>query len=136
MANHFVWGPELSVNVKLIDEQHKKFVQMLDDYYQAILKGRGKQELLKLFEDLDNYSNYHFATEEKYFDEFNFEGSAEHKAEHNNFRAKVADIKKRADAGEEQISTEIIDFLEDWLVKHVNGLDKKYTKCFNEHGLF
>lgn len=136
MANHFTWNQDLSVNVGLIDEQHKRFVQMLDDFYQAILQGKEKQELAKLFEGLGNYANYHFATEEKYFDEFNYEGSAEHKAEHNAFRDKVADIKQRADSGDEQVSTELIDFLEDWLVKHVNGLDKKYTKCFNDHGLF
>lgn len=136
MPNHFTWSPNLSVNVKIIDEQHKRFVKLLDDFYQAILDGRADKEISKTFEELGNYSKFHFATEEKYFDEFNFDGSDEHKAEHKNFIAKVAGMESKIKDGEEKMSTELIDFLEDWLVNHVNGLDKKYTKCFNDHGLF
>lgn len=30
---------------------------------------------------------------------------------------------------------ELLDLLEDWLVDHLAVMDKKYTACFNEHGL-
>jgi len=33
-------------------------------------------------------------------------------------------------------SFNLADFLEEWLGIHLNGMDKKYVKCFHEHGLF
>jgi len=38
---------------------------------------------------LVNYGNFHFATEEKYFDEFNYEDTEEHKKRHQEFRDKL-----------------------------------------------
>lgn len=132
----FQWTPDYSVNVKELDEQHKKFIAVLNDLYQAILNNRQKEELQGIFAKLDDYLNFHFATEEKYFDKFNYEGSEEHKAEHQKAKDKIADIKQRSKDDEKVISFELIDFLEDWLISHVDTMDKKYTKCFNEHGLF
>ena len=77
----------------------------------------------------------HFATEEKYFDEFKYEGAEEHKAEHRKLEKSVADMQKRAKAGDLTFTVELLDFFEDWLIKHLAEMDQKYVKCFNEHGL-
>ena len=34
-----------------------------------------------------------------------------------------------------EISFELIDFLEDWWIYHLQNQDQKYVKCFKEHGL-
>lgn len=133
---HFIWDPSMSVNVKMIDEQHKRIVSALDDLYQAVLSGKENEGVVKAIDDLNNYAKFHFATEEKYFDEFNYEGSEEHKGEHEKFKVKVADFESKLNTDGGKILAELIDFLEDWIVYHVNSLDKKYTKCFNEHGLY
>lgn len=133
---HFTWKEEYSVNVKEIDEQHKKFISIIDDLYQAILNNKDDEIIVKLLEDLEEYHNFHFSTEEKYFDQFHYEGAEEHKAEHQKARDRIKDIKEKALKNTNEISFELIDFLEDWLVEHVAKLDHKYIKCFNDHGLF
>jgi len=136
VEKHFQWKPEYSVNVTEIDDQHKKFISILDDLYQAILVGKQKEKLYEVFEKLEEYMDLHFSTEENYFDKFKYEGSDEHRAEHKKLKNKVEDIKQKAKNNEDVISFELVDFLEDWLLDHLAALDKKYTKCFNEHGLY
>ncbi|MEW6617685.1 MAG: bacteriohemerythrin [Patescibacteria group bacterium] len=131
-----IWKPNYSVNVKEIDEQHQNFVHILDTLYDAIQKGEAEKVLNDTFAQLMYYKEFHFATEEKYFDEFNYEGAEEHKKAHQDFRNAVAELQKKKDADHLAVSVEILDFMENWLVEHLSSMDKKYTKCFNEHGLY
>lgn len=132
---HFVWKPEYKVNVKEIDNQHEYFVGILDRLYDAILCSADRAELGGLLELLVNYTSLHFATEEKYFDEFGYEGAAEHKLKHKELTEKVLDFQKKFEDNEIDISTDLIDFLEDWLIDHLLNLDQKYVECFHQNGL-
>lgn len=131
----FDWKPEYSVNVEEIDEQHKKLVSLIDKLYNSIYSFKTREELGGILEELIEYADYHFSTEEKYFDKFNYEYSEEHKREHEIFREKMLDLNKKFKNKELEISFELIDFLEDWLLDHLMEQDQKYVKCFIEHGL-
>lgn len=76
----------------------------------------------------------HFATEEKYFDKFKYANAKEHKEEHIRFRKHI-DKMSQAKEGHLELSFELIDFLEDWLINHVKDMDQKYVECFKSHGL-
>ncbi|MFA6428349.1 MAG: bacteriohemerythrin [Candidatus Buchananbacteria bacterium] len=130
-----IWQEEYSVGVKEIDQQHQHFIGILNGLYTAITEQQVTQAIEKIINDLVVYATNHFATEEKYFDLFNYEFSVEHKAEHQKLTTKVLALKKAYEAGQE-VATELLDFLEDWLVDHLSVQDKKYVKCFHDHGLF
>jgi hemerythrin-like metal-binding protein len=134
IAKHIDWSDEFSVHVELIDRQHKEFVKVLNELYDCtLIPGRSK-DVPDIFRRLDQYVTYHFSTEEKYFDEFKYEDSVDHKNAHQGFITKLNEYKDRYEKGED-IVLELLDFTEDWLVYHLAYYDKKYTKCFNEHGL-
>lgn len=128
------WKNEYSVGVEMIDEQHKVFVSIMNELYTAIIEKKEKRVLDDVFKQLTAYTQFHFQTEERYFDEFNYEGSAEHKVAHQKLREQIAELEMRKD-GIMENPFELMDFLEDWLVDHIMGMDKKYSTCFKEHGL-
>lgn len=132
----FEWKKEYSVNVKEIDDQHKRFIGLLDRLYKSILNNTVQAELAVILKELLEYAHLHFDTEEKYFDKFHYENAVEHKTEHRRLLGEIEDFAKRHASREVDISFELIDFLEDWLVCHLAMQDHKYVKCFNEHGLF
>ena len=77
----------------------------------------------------------HFATEEKYFDEFGYLKATQHKKEHNDFVTKVAAFKSDFDNGKMMLSMEIMEFLKDWLLNHIKKTDMAYSNFFIEKGL-
>ena len=129
------WKKEYSVKVKEIDIQHKKIFVLINDLNKAIINKNFSETLRKIIDGLVDYSIYHFETEEKYFKKFNFEYSDEHKKEHESFKKKITGIIKKIDNNEMEISFELVDFLEDWIINHVTGSDQKYIQCFQENGL-
>lgn len=130
------WNESHSVNVKEIDEQHKNFIRILNKMYDLVYQKIDQAKLKIILDELVAYAEKHFYTEEVYFDKFNYEHSQEHKEEHSKLKSQIKDFYKRFEAGEAEISTELLDFLENWLVDHLDIQDKKYINCFNEHGLF
>jgi hemerythrin len=120
---HISWRDEYSVNVKLIDEQHKHFLAVMDEVYDAFESLSSANIMGHVIEELIDYTNTHFITEE-------------HKLRHQEFTAKVLVLKSRYQGGETDLIAETIDMLENWLIQHIMTYDKKYTACFNEHGLY
>ncbi len=128
------WKDEYSVGVALIDEQHKMFVGIMNELYSAIVEKKEKTVIDDVFKQLVAYTQFHFQTEERYFDEFKYEGAQEHKEAHAKLRHQIAELEERKDGIFEDPFL-LMDFLEDWLVNHIMGMDKQYGPCFREHGL-
>ncbi|TAN59556.1 hemerythrin, partial [bacterium] len=45
---YITWTLENSVEVKEIDDQHKKLFAMLNDFYEKLMAGQGKEVMGKL----------------------------------------------------------------------------------------
>jgi hemerythrin-like metal-binding protein len=129
------WDESFSVNVAEIDAQHQTLFDLINKLYEAMKKGLGKEVLPKIIDELFNYVEKHFSTEEKYFDRFGYQETESHKLEHYNFLKKVSEFKKSYENGEIALTIDVITFLQNWLVTHIKVVDKKYSKFFNENGL-
>lgn len=129
------WNSDYSVGIKQIDEQHKQLIAMINQLHLSMMKGEGSKVLDTIVVAMLNYTKTHFSTEEIYMQRFNYEGMEEHKKIHKEFIDKVADFEKKVSNGELGVSMEVMNFLKDWLLNHIQGTDKKYTKCFYDHGL-
>jgi hemerythrin-like metal-binding protein len=132
---HFIWQPEYRFGIKEIDSQHEHFVGILDKLYDSIIQNAPREKLGELLKALADYATNHFQTEEKYFDQFNYAGAAEHKLKHRELMEKISDFQKKFEENQVDVSVDLIDFLEDWLVDHLLNLDRKYIECFRQNGL-
>ena len=129
------WNDSLSVNVKEIDEQHKKMIAMVNDLNDAMSVGKGKDALGKILTGLISYTASHFKTEETYFDKFGYPDKMNHKKEHGAFVKKATDFKSGFDKNELPLTVEVLNFMGDWVKNHIKGTDKKYSAFFNQKGL-
>lgn len=129
------WSEDFSVKVKLLDEQHKVMVSIINELIESVNNQPNQEKINEIIARMTNYKHHHFDTEEKYFAEFNFEGAAEHIVAHRNFNVQVEKLQKEYSGDIIAFTFNLLDFLEDWLIDHIQNMDHKYIKCFNEHGL-
>jgi len=130
-----IWSDELSVNVDRIDGQHRRLVAMINDLNDAMKARKGQETLNTILEKMVAYAEEHFILEEYYFEKFGYSEAATHKIEHSQFVGKVAEFKSGFESGKLMLTIEIMDFLKDWLIRHIKGSDQKYSAFFNENGL-
>ncbi len=129
------WKPEYSVDIKLIDEQHKKLIETINMLYDAMERREAKSVLSEVLNRLIEYVTFHFDLEEKYMVEFKYPGYNEHKEAHKYCTDRVLGFMKKFEAGEQMLSVEMLDFLVNWLHTHMLEMDQKYAVFFREHGL-
>jgi len=130
-----VWKKDYELGIEIIDRQHRKYIETLNGFYLVINQGLQAERLRALFGELEDYINLHLQTEEKYFAEFNYDGTAEHLAQHEEFRNQLAKFKKEIESQKWEVVAETVDYLENWLLNHILVIDKKYVPCFLAHGL-
>jgi len=129
------WSDSLNVNVQQIDREHKVLVDYINELNDAMKSGHGKEILKPIIINLYNYSKTHFATEEAIFDKTNYPDAEEHIRQHQLFIKKIYDFKQSFIDGKVGLSIDILNFLKDWLTKHIMSTDKKYVPHFNANGL-
>ena len=66
LVNLINWKNEYSVGVDEIDAQHKNLLDMLNTLLQAIVEKTSKEGMEKVLEEMINYVDFHFKSEEKY----------------------------------------------------------------------
>ncbi|MHC1728833.1 MAG: bacteriohemerythrin [Syntrophobacteraceae bacterium] len=131
----FAWNSKYSVNVKEIDDQHKKLINMVTQLNEAMRQGKGKQILEKLLQDLVQYTRTHFAAEERLMKTHGYPEFEEHKAKHDKMTQKVLEVQKSFKDGKTSITIEVMDFLEKWVDQHIMVTDKKYAPFLNGKGV-
>jgi len=133
------WKNEYSVGVKEIDKQHQKIIDFINEINEVVTSQGSKDKYAGIIESMAGYANYHLSVEEEYFNKFDYPKKESHMDLHNQYRAKVKNfqekIKAETDENVAKLAYEVIDFLEDWWIGHINNIDKQYTQFFNEHGL-
>lgn len=135
MLNKLVWDDKYSVGVLVIDNQHKEMFKTINELIETLEGMPTKEQVDKIIESLVAYKKFHFATEEKYFDEFGYEGSADHMAKHQEFSKKLETLMIESKGDSVDLAFKLVDFLEDWLIDHLMVTDQKYVECFKSHGL-
>jgi hemerythrin len=129
------WNQDLSVQVSQFDNQHKELVKLVNELHDAMTAGKGNTVMGDVLNRLIDYTVNHFAAEERLMQQHHYPDYPAHKAEHENLTSKAVEIKQKFDAGKMVLGVEVMNFLRDWLTKHIMGVDKKYGPFFSEKGI-
>ncbi len=122
-----IWQDGYSIHMDEIDRQHRRLVELINELHAGMKKGENRESLGKTFDSLVEYTARHFGYEEKLFTQYGYPEYQAHKTAHEKLVEKVLDFKTRFENNEAFVSMELMAFLKDWLVKHIQGTDKKYA---------
>ena len=121
------WNDSFSVNNETIDKQHKGLFELLNGLSTEFDEQKEKRLLETTIEKLLDYTKYHFSTEEYLMRQADYPDYEKHKGEHEIFVKKVKDFLSNFIDGKEALTSNIIEFLMEWIKNHISQTDKKYT---------
>jgi len=131
-----VWTNEMSVDVKMLDNDHKKMAILINSLHEGLMAGRDSKELERIFDELVAYSRLHFAHEEQLLAEAGFSGAPAHKKEHVQKVEQILKLQARFLGSRESAEyLEVLDQLKNWLIAHTQGLDKDFVAHLKAGGV-
>ena len=123
----FEWKNEYSVYILSVDAQHQNLFRMAGELHNAMAAGRARGILAKTLDRLVQYTAMHFAHEERLMRAHHYPHLAEHKAEHEALTSQVLKFQADFQNGRTTLTIQLLQFLKDWLEKHILGSDMKFA---------
>jgi hemerythrin len=119
------WSSDLDTGIDVIDKQHRRIVDYLNELSSA--NSAGDQAVTNhVLNELVDYTLTHFAFEEELQEKAGYPFLKAHKRVHEIFTKRIAEFQKRAAAGE-NVAPELLSMLRIWLVNHIKGDDADYA---------
>jgi len=117
------WDDKFSVGYGLIDEQHRKLFELTNSLHDAIMVRAAASALGRSLKELLDYTVYHFSAEEDLMQRNGYPQYAEHKALHDALTGQAIDFKTQMEEGKAVSSLAFMQFLRDWLTRHIMEVD-------------
>ncbi|MGB1199347.1 MAG: bacteriohemerythrin [Thalassotalea sp.] len=134
-TNEMVWKESYSVGIESLDNDHKKLINLLNQFTTAYDYAMSEEYERQALRDLIDYTQYHFQREEQLLAEHHFPDLLAHKAQHKKMIAQVNSFMDLYNEQGHNALDEISDFLSNWLINHINGTDKEYSALLIEKGV-
>ncbi|MCM0080797.1 bacteriohemerythrin [Geomonas sp. Red32] len=115
------WNEALVLGCQEIDTHHRKLVGILGKVHQDFVDG--VIDIGPVLDELQEYTKYHFRSEELWMLDGVYPEIAAHRREHAFFLNKVGALRKEHDKGVQYLSLETISFLEEWITNHIKKMD-------------
>ena len=122
------WTDNLSVGNELIDYQHQRLVEMLNEAIDNQGAEIGSEEMVDLLSKMTAYAGEHFLAEEQYMQEISYPHLKQHKTEHKKFKEQVARFCIDVMESKNTVAGDILDFLAQWMTDHLILSDSKYKE--------
>lgn len=124
-----IWNDKLySLGIAEIDEQHKQFVELINELESAVSHGDHEGAVGQALAGVVAHIKSHFEEEEALMRKIKHPGYEEHKKQHTMFITKITNILKRMKRGQPVSAFELVSFLKHWMASHIADSDKKIAE--------
>ncbi len=130
----FDFDKEFKLGIEMIDNEHLKLVEMLNQVYALLSEGQKDAARQYFTETLSSYVNEHFANEERFMESFAYPGLEEHKKIHENFKKTFQELVPQIASAEEAAFRKALTDAFTWIITHIGKTDKRYAKVYLEQG--
>lgn len=120
---------EYFTGIELIDREHEALFEIVGKANALVRdwnKDQGLDDVMKLLEELKEYTEFHFADEEEYMRAVKYDGYEAQKRAHDAFIARLEDIDfEKIQEDPQAYLQSLMVFLLGWLINHILHSDKK-----------
>jgi hemerythrin-like metal-binding protein/PAS domain S-box-containing protein len=123
----FPWDDHFNTGLAEVDEQHRQLVALINLLASHVAYGSLPAELDRVFDELANYTVYHFSTEEAIWRRYlaNERTEATHREVHANFVREVSELRAALSTrAAREVAEDALAFLARWLASHILESDR------------
>lgn len=125
----FIWKEIFNIGVQEIDNQHKMFLEYLNECSVHADSNDKKEVVLELVGKMNDYAIKHFAAEEYLMRVSDYGELGAHITQHKYFADQVEELQNAINSGANERISSLMVFMQDWFIRHILEEDKKYTSC-------
>lgn len=120
---------EYYIGNALIDHEHQELFRLIGKANRLVREGIDASqcdEIMKILEELKDYTEFHFSDEEEYMESIHYEGLEAQRRAHKAFVYKINSIQKEEiEKQPQEYMQSLVEFLLGWLINHILYTDKK-----------
>ena len=131
----FVFTAKYYTGIELVDREHRKLFEIIGEVNALIhndLLHDKYDEIVRLLDELREYTKFHFEDEEAYMQKINSPMLEAQKRAHQAFVDKLMSIDldklEEIDDNQQEYLHELIEFLGGWLINHILKMDTQIEK--------
>lgn len=131
----FVFTAKYYTGIELVDKEHRKLFEIIGEVNALIhndLLHDKYDEIVRLLDELREYTKFHFEDEEAYMQKINSPMLEAQKRAHQAFVDKLMSIDldklEEIDDNQQEYLHELIEFLGGWLINHILKMDTQIEK--------
>lgn len=121
------WDDSVKIGIDEVDRQHRKLIELINKLHSAMRNRAGHTVLSQIFTELVDYTEKHFSDEERLLQKSGYEKLNEHKDIHRKMVNQVKEYKDQFETGKATVTIDLMNLLSDWLVRHIQGIDRQYV---------
>jgi hemerythrin-like metal-binding protein len=130
------WDPDThDVGIHEIDQQHRMLVEIINRIDSALHTAAPKVVLRGLLDELLQYAEYHFFTEEHYMHRHGYPDEITHREAHHHLIDALLKMHDDFINRERHDPRSAVDFLASWLTDHIVYVDKPLGSFLQTRGL-
>ena len=120
------WEDTMSVGIWKMDQQHKRWLELMNALSEGIREKRSQEVLEELFVGVLEYTQTHFADEEELLKHANYPDLDQQIKAHKELIQKMHELKQQFTAKNFGVTMDLMKVMTDWLIHHIRNADKKY----------
>ena len=123
---------EYLTGIEFIDNEHRRLFEIADEVYELSINefiADKYDNIREVLRELREYTKLHFTHEEEYMKSINYKKMFSQIIEHKEFVEKLDELDiDSLDENSDEMISEILEFLTNWLVNHILYSDKQIGK--------
>lgn len=119
------WKDEFSVGVAAVDLEHRDLIDLINDLHTLMGEGATQEQVMSSLGEIFAQISAHFALEEKFMRETEYEHFPSHKDDHEKLLDEIRDIMDRVEDDGSFDEARLSSELEEWFTVHFGTHDAK-----------
>jgi hemerythrin-like metal-binding protein len=131
-----IWNQDThGVGIAEMDQQHRWLAEIINHMESALDNAADAATLRSILDELIQFTEFHFFTEEHYMRRHGYPDEAPHREGHHHLVDQLLELKRDFGLRDKAQARSAIQFLESWLLVHIQHADRQLGDYLRARGV-